>query len=240
VLGVGSQTLKVVFTPADTTDYTTANATVQLMVNRATPVISWATPPSINYGTPLSATQLDATANVPGTFVYSPAAGAILPAGTNTLTTAFTPSDTTDYTTASASVSLVVNQLGFTLSAAPSTISLKQSGKTTSTIGGANRWVQWSCDPVCFRSAKGSYCDVLSESGYYDKHAHFYCEQRGEPGKQPGHDHREIWKHGSDNHDYACSRSQVRKSRNTLFKGDRSRATNLGRTPGQPRRDFRC
>jgi len=74
-----------------------------------TPVITWPTPAAINYGTALSATQLDATTTLTGTFLYTPAAGTVLPAGTQTLSVTFTPTDTTDYTTASASVTLVVN-----------------------------------------------------------------------------------------------------------------------------------
>jgi hypothetical protein len=50
-------------------------------VLKATPVITWPTPADITYGTALSATQLNATTNVPGTFVYSPAAGTVLNAG---------------------------------------------------------------------------------------------------------------------------------------------------------------
>ena len=105
----GSNTLSVTFTPTDTTDYTTTTATVTLIVNRATPTITWAAPAAITYGTALSATQLNATASVPGKFVYSPAAGTILGGGPQTLTTTFTPTDTTDYTTATATVILTVN-----------------------------------------------------------------------------------------------------------------------------------
>ena len=79
ILGAGNnQTLSVAFTPTDTTDYTTATATATINVLPATPTISWANPANIVYGTALSATQLDATASVPGTFTYTPAAGAIL------------------------------------------------------------------------------------------------------------------------------------------------------------------
>jgi hypothetical protein len=109
VLAAGSQTLNVTFTPTDTTDYTTASASVTLTVNKATPAITWATPAAITYGTALSATQLDATANVAGTFTYTPAAGTVLAAGTQTLDVTFTPTDTSDYTTAGASVALLVN-----------------------------------------------------------------------------------------------------------------------------------
>lgn len=135
VLAAGTQTLSVTFTPTDTAHYTTATATVQLIVNKATPVITWPTPAAITYGTPLGAAQLDATANVPGTFSYSPSAGTVLPVGNHTLNTTFTPTDTNDYNSASSSVVLTVNAApGFSLSASPSTLSLKQATSTTSTI----------------------------------------------------------------------------------------------------------
>ena len=78
-------------------------------VAEAAPTITWATPAAIPYGTAITSTQLDATANVPGTFVYSPAAGTIPSVGNQTLTVSFTPTNTTDYTTATASVTLTVN-----------------------------------------------------------------------------------------------------------------------------------
>ena len=48
MLGAGaSQALQVTFTPTDTTDYTTATATVSITVNQAEPTITWARrPPS--------------------------------------------------------------------------------------------------------------------------------------------------------------------------------------------------
>ena len=80
-------------------------------------MITWANPAAITYGTALSATQLNATASVPGTFVYSPAAGAVPNAGTQTLNVTFTPTDTTNYDTATASVSIVVNKAMLTVTA---------------------------------------------------------------------------------------------------------------------------
>lgn len=109
VLSAGSQTLQTVFTPTDTTDYTTATATVILTVNKATPTITWPTPAAITFGTALSATQLNASASVPGAFAYTPAAGTTPVVGSDTLSVTFTPTDATDYTTATASVTLVVN-----------------------------------------------------------------------------------------------------------------------------------
>ena len=104
----GTQTLTATFTPTVTTDYNTATASVSLTVTQATPTITWPTPASTTQGTPLSSTQLDATANVSGSLVYSPSAGTIEPLGVNTLSVIFTPNDTTDYTTATAAVSLTV------------------------------------------------------------------------------------------------------------------------------------
>ena len=103
------QTLSVTFAPSDTTDYTNATATVSINVLPASPTITWANPADIVYGTTLGATQLDATASVPGTFTYSPPMGTILSAGNNqTLSVSFTPMDTTDYTGATATATINV------------------------------------------------------------------------------------------------------------------------------------
>lgn len=74
------------------------------------PEISWATPAAIVYGMPLGSAQLNASANVSGTFTYSPGVGSVLNAGSHSLRATFTPSDTRAYTTATASVTLQVNQ----------------------------------------------------------------------------------------------------------------------------------
>jgi hypothetical protein len=110
VLPAGPQTLSVTFTPTDTADYNAATATVTLTVNKATPTLSWATPAPISPGTALSSTQLNATSSVAGTFVYTPAAGSMPATGTDTLSVIFTPTDATDYTTATATVQLAVGK----------------------------------------------------------------------------------------------------------------------------------
>jgi hypothetical protein len=219
VLGAGTQTLKVQFTPNDTTHYTVANSSVSLVVNqapltvtannatmiyggtlpaftagysgfvngdtaavlsgspsltttatstspvgmytitatqgtltaanysfiffngtltisKASPTITWNKPAAITYGTALSTTQLDATTNVPGTFAYSPAAGTVLGAGTSTLSVTFTPTDSTDYNTASASVAITVNKATSTtnLTSGPNPSSPGQTVTLTATI----------------------------------------------------------------------------------------------------------
>jgi hypothetical protein len=110
VLSGGSQKLTATFTPTDTVDYTTATAVVTLTVNKATPPITWATPAAITYGTALSATQLDATSTVAGTFAYTPALGTVLKAGSPTLSVTFTPADSADYASATSTVMLTVNK----------------------------------------------------------------------------------------------------------------------------------
>ncbi len=107
ILGVGSQTLSATFTPTRTADYETATTAATLNVIPAVPVIVW-TPAAVVYGTPVGAAQLNATANTPGTFVYDPPAGTLLDVGAQTLTVAFTPLDTADYTTASATAPVSV------------------------------------------------------------------------------------------------------------------------------------
>jgi hypothetical protein len=81
-----------------------------LTINKATPVITWLNPANITYGTPLSATQLNAIANAAGNFTYTPPLNTVLNAGNGqTLTVSFTPSDTANFTGASKQV--VINVL---------------------------------------------------------------------------------------------------------------------------------
>ncbi len=82
----------------------TSAATVKL-----DPTITWANPANIVEGTALSATQLNATASVAGTFVYNPAIGTVLSVGnTQNLTVNFTPTDAAHYNTATKTVTISV------------------------------------------------------------------------------------------------------------------------------------
>jgi hypothetical protein len=110
ILTAGLQTLSVVFTPNNTANYSPASTSVSITVNPATPVITWANPDAITAGTPLSATQLNATAGVPGTFVYTPGLGTVLSTGNGQiLSVTFTPTDSTDYTSATKTVKISVH-----------------------------------------------------------------------------------------------------------------------------------
>jgi PKD repeat protein len=112
VLSAGAgQTLSVVFTPTDATSYTTATASVAVTVVRATPTTTWPSPANIIYGTPLSGTQLDATASVPGGFVYAPAAGTVLSVGgSKKLSGAFSPTNPANYNAATANTTIKVTR----------------------------------------------------------------------------------------------------------------------------------
>ena len=109
-LKVGTHTLSLLFTPTDDASYTATEATVPITVVRATPTIEWATPKSIECGTPLDTAQLCATASIPGKYAYSPALGDVLQAGVHTLSVTFTPRDRADYTSAEATVSITVTK----------------------------------------------------------------------------------------------------------------------------------
>jgi hypothetical protein len=116
VLTAGTHTLEATFTPTNATAYTTTTASVTLTVDMATPTITWATPAAVPAGTVLSSKQLDAQSSVAGTFAYSPAAGTVLSAGSQPLSVTLAPSDTTDYKTATDTVTLTVTAAGGALS----------------------------------------------------------------------------------------------------------------------------
>ena len=112
---VGNQQLNVTFTP-DNANYTTATAGVTLsVINKLIPVITWGTPVAITYGTALTATQLNATTSVAGTFAYTPPLTTVLSAGSQTLSTTFTPTETSTYGTVTTTVTITVNKATATI-----------------------------------------------------------------------------------------------------------------------------
>ncbi len=139
VLPVGQQTLSVLFTPTDTSTYSSAVNTVTITVSQAAPVITWATPAPVAAGSTLGATQLDATASVPGSFMYTPAAGTTLTAGTQTLSAVFSPTDATDYSSATAQTSLVVTGPSNPTPPTPPTGQVGCGGPTVNLNSGASQ-----------------------------------------------------------------------------------------------------
>ena len=115
IVNAGTETLTAVFTPADEVNYTTRSMTAALAVSKATPGVVWAHPADVVFGTALGATQLNAGATVPGTFTYTPAAGAVLNAGTHVLGVAFTPDDASNYNGLSTGAVLTVTKAPVTI-----------------------------------------------------------------------------------------------------------------------------
>jgi len=115
------------------------------------PRIYWTTPAPITYGTPLGGTQLDATGSVDGKFTYTPPAGTVLPAGQQTLSVTLTPNNTTQYASATDTVTITVNpapqSITFTPPASPVTYPV--SPITLSATGGG------SGNPVTFSIVSG-------------------------------------------------------------------------------------
>src|SRR3989440_5168870 len=115
MLDAGAHALSVTFTPTSAANYSGATATVTLTVLKATSTITWPTPADVTYGAALSATQLDATASAAGTLAYTPALGTLLDAGTHALSVTFTPTDSANYSGATATSTITVLKAASTI-----------------------------------------------------------------------------------------------------------------------------
>jgi len=120
VAGTASQS--VTFTPSDTTDYNSATVNVSVTVNKQTPVLKAPVATAITYGQTLTNASLSGGAatnsannvSVAGIFAYT-APTTIPGTGTANQPVTFTPTDTTDYNSATVNVSVTVNQASPTL-----------------------------------------------------------------------------------------------------------------------------
>jgi|GEM_PF-2482868 len=113
---VGTTSQTVTFTPTDTANYNTASTTASVTVSKATPTVSVApTASDITYGQTLANSTLSGgTASVNGTFAFSNST--ISPGvGTASQNVTFTPTDGTNYNTASTNASVTVNKANPTL-----------------------------------------------------------------------------------------------------------------------------
>ncbi|MGA3328150.1 MAG: Ig-like domain-containing protein, partial [Terriglobia bacterium] len=75
-LTVGSHSITATY-GGDSNYASSTSNTVTQTVNKATPTITWSNPSAITYGTALGGTQLNASANVQGSFAYTPASGTV-------------------------------------------------------------------------------------------------------------------------------------------------------------------
>ncbi len=115
-LGIGSNSIIAVYSGDNNFSTSTSPAITQTVVSKVIPTIIWSNPADIVYGTALSDVQLNATASVNGSFVYTPPNGTVLGAGNGqTLHVDFTPTDTTNYTNTSASVTINVTKANATI-----------------------------------------------------------------------------------------------------------------------------
>ena len=72
-------------------NYNTITVHDTLTISKKAAILSWPQPANVPYGTLFSSLQLDASANVPGYFIYNYSIGANIPRGTTTLTATFVP-----------------------------------------------------------------------------------------------------------------------------------------------------
>ena len=140
-------------------------ATTTASITKATPTITWPTPANIVFGTALSATQLNATAgSVPGSFVYSPPAGTVPSVGAGqTLSVTFTPTDTTDYNTATANVLITVAQ-GRRLRRFPATGTPFPRARWTSKVTGLD-WARSATPSLAFGTSINLPLDSIAVLG---------------------------------------------------------------------------
>jgi uncharacterized protein (TIGR02145 family) len=132
---------------------------------KVNPVITWTNPANITFGTLLNATQLNATANVQGTYVYTPALGTKLDFGENQeLKVDFVPTDTVTYNAISKIVKINVDQFG---------TMTDQAGNVYKTICiGTQTWMAENLRTKKYRN--GDNIDSIASAGW-DRLTGAYC-----------------------------------------------------------------
>jgi hypothetical protein len=125
-----------------------ATAVLSEIGTQVAPTITWPTPNAILYGTALSSVQLNASANTVGTFTYTPGAGTNLPAGMQTLSVLFAPTDSVTYSTATATTTIQVNNPTPVITGTSPSFVSAGGGAFTLTINGVgftpNSTVMWA------------------------------------------------------------------------------------------------
>ncbi len=132
-LPAGTDTVTANF-PGDNNFAASTSAGVAITVTQTPTTLTWAPPAAMEYGTPLSATQLDATGSVPGAITYSSPVGTVLPPGATRVTATLAPTDSFDYGPGTATQTITVTAPSMT-GISPSTAELG-SPNTTITVAG--------------------------------------------------------------------------------------------------------
>ena len=118
VPAAGTPSESVTFTPTSSTEYSTVTHAITVTVNQVAPTVSsWPTASAITYGQPLSASILSGGSTA-GHFAWTNPAF-VAGAGSDSESVTFTPTNSTDYTTATKNVSVTVNQATPTISVLP-------------------------------------------------------------------------------------------------------------------------
>jgi hypothetical protein len=154
-------------------DYSATTVMVSETTSQATPTITTApTAAAITYGQTLaSSTLTGGVASVPGAFAFTTPTTAP-GAGTASYSVTFTPTDTTDYTTATTTVSVLTNKATPTITTAP-TASAITEGQTlaSSTLSGGLASVpgtfSWAA-PATVVSSSGSYPATFTPTSAID------------------------------------------------------------------------
>lgn len=121
--------------PGDTNFVKSTSSGVTEVVTKTMPAITWTSPgTTLEYGTLLSNLQLNATASIPGAFIYNPGLNALLPPGVNTISTTFTPIDSFDYSNAASTISVTVGAPNLS-SISPSTINVGSTNPVITATG---------------------------------------------------------------------------------------------------------
>ena len=99
-----------------------ASGSGSFTIQKAAPVVTWQNPAPIDYGTALSAAQLNAEASITGTFTYNPPFGSVPSAGHPvSLNCTFTPADSQNYLQTSKTSFIDINALPLLISAEAAT-----------------------------------------------------------------------------------------------------------------------
>jgi len=120
VPSAGTDAESVMFTPTDTADYNPVTGSVNVVVSKATPAITWPTASTVSYGQTLASSALaggsavNGTTSVPGTFAFT-TPGTIPPVGTDAESVTFTPTDTANYNPVTGTVNVTVIKSNLTV-----------------------------------------------------------------------------------------------------------------------------
>ena len=154
--------------------------TKEKSTSKTDPVLTWENPADIGFGTLLSSMQLSATADVPGTFVYTPPSNTKLNAGLNQdLKVDFTPVDPSAYNAATKMVKINVVYNGVSSAIFNPTLTYGSvtdySGNVYRTITiGTQTWMAENLRTTRYRNGD-SIPEVTGNQAWKSLQSHAYC-----------------------------------------------------------------